>query len=571
MATQQDRRSSLLNVDDWLDMCPDQDPDSIIYDEDYPKEVAARKAEDQKVELEKIYRSMVDVCSKIGLSGNMIDQRLNELDQCISEFINTVSVDLLSEFDKLCKYKQSLLEQVQKILSDLYLPPYEQEEDLTLLQSCKKLKNKFNELNVVKQKRMIKLQELHDKQTRHCLILGIQAPKFKTQTDIPTEDELEKLTKVVSDLEREEIRRKQKYQLLIELIAKCMHELEYEPDDDFEKNVLEQVPDYSENQLLKMIDLHAKLEAHISVNKEKYNRLKNQLVSLYERLDIPDDERQAFLATHELCKPTLMLEMELEIERYVELKKQNIGKFIEKIREELILEYERCFIPDKQQDQFFALSTVSGECNEELLELYEREVERMKKYYEDNREILAKFQEFQQLWKKLIDFELKSNDPNRFYNRGCKLLDEEKDRKRLQRALPKVENDLKTLNDAYAQRNNGTRFKVFDTNLEEFIAGCWDELNNAKEEQKKERQRAKMMGKPTQCTPAKRPPSATRNGVPPKRLLSSTKSTPKPTFRMGNGQKATSGSNGSMMSALSLSEPEFENIISNCPSSKRRH
>lgn len=564
------RRSSLMNIDQWLDKCSNEEPDSIIYDPDYPNEVASSRAKNQIPDLEKLYKCIVHNCTKIGLSPDMIDQRIFDLDECISTFLKTIDLDLQDEFNNLCKYKQGLMDQVQKMLTDLYLPPYEEDNNQTLLQCCKKLKNKFTELNVVKEKRMNKLDELKGKQMGHCLVLGIEAPQIRLQTDIPTEDELQKLAGAVLELEKEVIRRKEKYYLMKELISKCMNELEYEPENDFERDILNEIPNYKEDHLMEMTNLHAKLEAHITLNKEKYDRLKNQLISLYERLDVPATEREAFFATHELCKPTLMLEMELEIERYVELKKQNISKFIDKIKDELVIEYERCFIGQEQQDAFFSLSTVSGECNEELLELYEGEFERIKKYYKENQNMLDKFQEWRQLWKKLIEIELKANDPNRFHNRAGKLLEEEKERKKLQRNLPKVEKELEQLHEAYSAKNEGKKFTVFDVNMDEFMKGCWDELHHAKEEEKKERQRAKMMSKPI-GTPAKRPPSATR-GVPPKtsRLqASATKITPKPSMRMA--QSRILGSNNSMGSALSVSEPEFENMIVKCPSSKRRH
>lgn len=559
------RRSSLLNIDEWLDRCSNQEPDSIIYDPDYPNDVATVRSKGQLPDLENLYRVIVDNCTRIGLTTEMIDQRVNDLDECISTFLKTIEQDLKDEYNKLCQYRQTLLDQVQKILSDLYLPLYEPDENITLLQSCKRLKDKFNELNVVKEKRMSRLQELKDKQTRHCLVLGIKAPQIKMQTDIPTDDELSKLAHAVSELENEEWKRKEKYILMKELISKCMYELEREPEGEFERNILTEIPNYTESHLLNMTSLHAKLESQIAANKEKYERLKDTLSSLYDRLDVPAQEREEFFATHELYKPSLMIEMELEIERYEELKRQNIGKFIEKIKEELVVEYERCFVSQEQQDRFFSLSNGSGECNEELLELCERELERIKKYYQDNREILAKFHEWRSLWKQLIDFELKTNDPNRFYNRNCKLLEEEKERKKLQRNLPKVEKDLKALNEKYSTANDGNKFKVFDTDLDEFMSGCWDELNHAKEEEKKERQRAKMMMK---GTPSKRPPPNNRSISSKVRLQSATKSTPKPNFRPLGSQKNLANSSNSMASAMSLSEPEFENLIVQCPSSK---
>lgn len=475
------RRSSLLNIDNWLDKCSAEEPDSMIYEQDYISEVARMRSQHKIPDLEKLYTSVTDTCTKIGLPQDTIEERLNDIDECIVTFLDTIQKDVLDEFEKLCQYKEELIQQIQKMLADLYLAPYTPPEDLTLLQHCKRLKSKFNELNTVKQKRMVRLQELKEKQTKHCLVLGIKAPMIKMRTDIPTEDELVALANAVSDLEKEERRRKDKYCLLREMIARCYEQLDYTPENSFEASLATEQPDYSESHMLKLSNVHAKLEAQCAIQQEKYDKLKARLMSLYDRLDVDQFERDEFFGEHAVCKPTVLVEMEVEIERYEELKRQNIGKFIEKIKDELIVEYEKCFVSQDKQDEFFAMDTPS----EELLELYERELERMKDYYEANKEILEKFHKWRIMWKELIELEMKANDPNRFNNRGGQLLLEEKKRKTLQKGLPKIENELTTLNERY-------NITVFDTRLDEFIAGCWDELNNAKEVEKKERQRAKM-------------------------------------------------------------------------------
>lgn len=615
----QGRRSSLLNIENWLDKCSNEEPDSLIYDPDYCNEVAQLRTKQREPELEKLYGLVADTCTRIGLPPNIVEERLGEVDDCLSAFLNTIQKDVQEEFDKLCQYKQELLDQIQKMLSDLYLPAYVSDENLTLLQHCKRLKTKFNELNVVKEKRMTRLQELRDKQTKHCLVLGIKTPQIRTQTDIPTEEELIKLANTVMDLEKEEKQRKDKYNLLRDLISKCMDELELEPESE---SILTEKPNYTESYLLKLSELHARLEVQYSKAQEKFEKLKSRLESLFERLDVPQDERDRFFEAYPDCKPSMMVEMEVEIERYEELKRQNIGKFIEKIKEELVVEYERCYVSQDQQDSFFSLSTVSGECNEQLLELYERELERIKRYYKDNQEMLEKFQKWRLMWKELIDLEVKANDPNRFNNRGGQLLLEERKRKTLQKGLPKVEKELEALNEKY-MKESGEKFKIFDTQIDEFISGCWDELNNAKEEEKRERQRAKMTTdnkgrRPLQPqvivkrTPAKRAAGA---GITPTPSKLQCRETPKNnTYRsnqMGmsgsvkkcqssqssnnnmtarerqnsNGrsnipvssiyhvnqrEKMVSNSNGSETSALSLSEQEFEEIIITCPASAKR-
>lgn len=511
----------------------------MIYDPDYANDVAAIRSKQKGAELETLYKVVTDICTKIGLPMNTVDERLSDIDDCILKFFETLQKDVQDEYDKLCIYKEELLNKIQKMTSDLYLPAYIPEDNITLLQHCKRLKTEFNKLNVVREKRMVRLRELRERQTQLCIVLGIRTPaQIKMQTDIPTDDELTQFATVIHDLEKEEKRRKEKFKLLKDMIFSIANLLEMNRPTEFDQ------PDYSETNLQKMSELHSKLERDHAKNRQKYAKLREQLISLYDRLDIFGPEREQFLATHSECKNSLMVEMEMKIHEYEELKKQNIGKFITKIKCELEVEYERCYLTQEQQDQFFA---IDGEATEELLKLCENELERLKNYFEDNRDILERFQKWRLMWKELIDLEIKASDPNRFNNRGGQLLAEERKRKALQRNLPKIEKELIDLNNKYAS-TNGSKFKVFGTNLDEFIAGCWDELNQAKEEEKRERQRAKM-------TPSKKNTTINRmaavRGTPLKRT-------------------ATGIMSSRLAGAVSMSEQEFVGEAMCRPTSAKR-
>lgn len=626
----QGRRSSILNIEDWLDKCPNDEPDSIIYDPDYCSETAANKTKQISVKLESLIKGIIDICTKIGLSPVIIEDRLIDTEDCLTIHFNTILKDVLGEYDKLHLYQENLLNQTQKMLKDLNLPPYELDGSITLLQKCKCLKTKFNELDVVKQKRMTRLQELRENQTKHCIVLGIKAPLIKTQTDIPSEEELIQLSNAVLNLQKEEKRKREKYNLLKDQIMSCMIKTEYEPETEFEKSILSSPPDFTHSHLQKMSDLHSKLEKTLLDNQEKFETLKARLISLYDRLDVVQQERSNFLDSHTECKPSVMEEMELEVEQYEELKRKNIGKFIEKIKVELEVEYERCYVHNDQQEQIFALSTASGECNEELLDLYEKELERVKKYYKDNMVILEKFHKWKSMLEETIQMDQKAYDPNRFTNRGGQLLLEEKKRKALQRGLPKVEKELLALNQKYSDENQGNKFLVFGTNLEEFIKGCWDELQECKEVEKRQRQFAQLSEKggkkatPAQNivtrTPTKRPIGAGPTPTPSKyhksaagtpsnatyrshqttMINSAAKSAQKNVFQPRNhlpakgtkhsnsgaksnipvalpgsqvslrDKQTVSSSNGSDLSALSVNEKEFEDMIVLRPTSAKR-
>lgn len=599
------RRSSAIewpeiNLDEWLDRCPENEADSTIDESDIDA-IASSRSKQMEPEISKTYKFAVDRYTEIGLPHDMMNKKLSQFDDYLTECLTIIHKVVDGEYEKFVEYKESLIVKIKKMRKDLYLPTIDDNENYPLVQLCKRLRAKFNELNVVKEERMTRLQELRDKQIKHCHVLGIKTPEIKMQTDIPTREELDSLAKAVMDLAHEESKRKTKYSTLIDTISKCMDQIDYVPKDEFEANVLLAKPNYTDDYLSKLSSFHSSLEKQYATNQAKYQKLKSRLESLYDRLDVDQEVRQHFFDTHSICKPKLMAEMEAEIEEFEELKRQNIGKFIEKIKTELKIEYERCYISDETQDKFLSLAS-SDDCNEQLLELCENELNRMKEYYNTNKEILQKLSKWKEMWEELIDLEKKASDPNRFHNRGGQLLLEEKQRKTLQRGLPKIEKELR-------QMNERVKFKIFDSDLDQFIDGCWDELRNAKEVEKRERQKAKTdtnkVRKPAQQpmkTPTKRAcgPGITPTPSKLQRTILGTPSNRSNLFGMSgsvkknnisksqqqpnsrsnipvakNGQvnlrdKTISNSNGSDFSGLSVSEQEFEEMIVTCPASAKR-
>lgn len=78
----------------------------------------------------------------------------------------------------------------------------------------------------------------------------------------------------------------------------------------------------------------------------------------------------------------------------------------------------------------------------------------------------------------------KSDDPSRLANRGGALLKEEKERKRLEKAIPKLEAELKKLCDQFeAGQDEGhgmQKFLVYGRSVDEMIEQDWEQFNEDK-------------------------------------------------------------------------------------------
>lgn len=79
-----------------------------------------------------------------------------------------------------------------------------------------------------------------------------------------------------------------------------------------------------------------------------------------------------------------------------------------------------------------------ADCTEEKLKGLEAELSVVKTFHDENAELMEKVARREDLWSCLLEFEKKRQDPDRFHNRGGNLLREERERKRLEKALPRV-------------------------------------------------------------------------------------------------------------------------------------
>jgi hypothetical protein len=86
------------------------------------------------------------------------------------------------------------------------------------------------------------------------------------------------------------------------------------------------------------------------------------------------------------------------------------------------------------------------------------------------------------------DLDLKSDDPSRLANRGGALLKEGKERKTLEKKLPKTENEIKLLCKIFEdERDAGHGMRTFLFNGKEvpkMMQECWDNFFEEKEQRK---------------------------------------------------------------------------------------
>jgi len=100
---------------------------------------------------------------------------------------------------------------------------------------------------------------------------------------------------------------------------------------------------------------------------------------------------------------------------------------------------------------------------------HEAEVARLKEYFLDNKQIFDKVSQRQKVWNQFVELERRSKDPSRLLNaRGSNLLMEEKERNKVNKTLPKLEQELETLIGDW-ERVHQEQFLVGGVTFKEFI------------------------------------------------------------------------------------------------------
>lgn len=135
-----------------------------------------------------------------------------------------------------------------------------------------------------------------------------------------------------------------------------------------------------------------------------------------------------------------------------------------------------------------------------MLALFEIEISKWKNYFEKNGAIFKLLDDRQELRSTMMKLEERAANTDRYRNRGGKLLEEEKERNRVVKQIPKIEAKLKQHSEMYYQ-STGKHFLVWGQRLDELMNS---ENNNFKEQQRQkldarkvQREKMSTLGKST--------------------------------------------------------------------------
>ncbi|XP_008178621.1 protein regulator of cytokinesis 1 isoform X3 [Acyrthosiphon pisum] len=433
-------------------------------------------------ELQKVQRNL-DV-----IYGTDSDEKKNGINQLhehfkahITSFLDEVVMESDRDKNNIIKDIEELLVEKELLEKELQMHiSIDDHNDATPLIDVQiNIDKSLQECRKIKEQRMLELNRLQEEEKQICQLLN-EKPKYSGIKDMPSATMLENIKSHLIDLTNTQIKRRSTFAEQKSKVESLLADLGEIPILQFDKMVLGDPNQFqlSKSNLDELQKLIKRLENQTENQKCMAMELRTKLNSLWDRLQIDVSYREHFVSTKKGFGKSVIQELKLEVERCETLKKENIKQFIEKLRSELNDLWDRCHFGERQRKQCPVY--YSTEYNEDVMDLLDIEVDNAKKFYNDNISIYHLFEEREHLWNKMIMMQEQANDPARLWqNRGGQLLKEEKERKIIQKELPKVERELKNQLLSYEQREN----KIFyyrDERLFDFIERQWDELKSNK-------------------------------------------------------------------------------------------
>ncbi|XP_012588179.1 PREDICTED: protein regulator of cytokinesis 1 isoform X2 [Condylura cristata] len=388
--------------------------------------------------------------------------------------------------ERLIKSISVCQKELNTLCSELHVEPFQEEGETTILQLEKDLRTQVELMRRQKKERKQELKLLQEQDQELCEILCM--PHYDIDcAPVPTLEELGRFRQHLKTLRETKASRREEFVSTKKQIILCMEELDHTPDTSFERDVVCEDEDafcLSLENIAALQKLLRQLEMRKSQNEAICEGLRAQIRELWDRLQIPMEEREAVANIMAGSKAKVREALRLEVDRLEELKMQNMKKVIEAIRVELAQYWDRCFYSQEQRQAFTPY--YDEDYTETLLQLHDAEIVQLRSYYEVHRELFEGVQKWEESWRLFLEFERKASDPSRFTNRGGNLLKEEKQRAKLQKTLPKLEEELKAQIEKWEQEHS----KAFVVNGQKFMAYVteqWELHRLEKERAKQER------------------------------------------------------------------------------------
>ncbi|CAG5120269.1 unnamed protein product [Candidula unifasciata] len=436
-------------------------------------------------------RALYNIWDKMGIDES---QKKARGDTAVAHVKNLMQYMVNEEealMNQVAKTIEDFTEKLEQLCNELSLPQNKVSGGLTMVQKEKLLRSKVETMAKEKKDRLAKYSTLHTSDQHLCEVLST-TPYYIPSGTVPTVEQLRELEKHVAHLQAEKDKRFAEFVATKQKIIELYNNLELDPDTSFGRELMCEDDDHfglSTKNMDNLKHLCDELAEKDRDMKRETSDLWDTLRALWDRLETPDIDREGFELSLKGHGSKVISALRAEIQACELLKFQNLHRFIDCIRHELISWWDKCYFSKEQRARFTAYN--GDDYTEELLVAHELELKNVKQYYNTHRDLLEKIARRQEYFANMIVFEDKASDPNRFFNdRGGKLLQEEKARKKLMKDLPKIEEEVAEAIQKW-ELENQKEFLVDGMKFQEFLKNQWENFQLQKEQQKQSRLKAR--------------------------------------------------------------------------------
>jgi hypothetical protein len=208
---------------------------------------------------------------------------------------------------------------------------------------------------------------------------------------------------------------------------------------------------------------------------------------MWNKFDIRNDDLASYIDSSvqiEYTHSVLQLLLD-EYSRCAELKKLKLKDVVVDLRQQIKAIWRRLVM---SSDEILKFEPILNEIhiNEELLDKHESYLNELKVYSLKYHDMFKLIQEWAKKWDEHVKFEKEYTDPARFAKRNYSSLFEERERKRIDNELSKLEKLLEIEAQRYMDKEN-KHFKYAGTTVLEFIKAQKNKFDLDRENVRKQR------------------------------------------------------------------------------------
>lgn len=287
---------------------------------------------------------------------------------------------LIDEIESLLKKSESMCKQLK-----IEMPQYTRSEPLNLTNEKEILEKKIKEHEELLQCRLQEIRRLKKQQKDLCDRLG-EPYKDVNEDPLPSPEEISAIVKYVEYLEDEKYKREEKYITVKSNIVELAELLQYKPTIKLEKLILstdDNMFSITETMMKELDAFHKKLTTMLEDVTVECGELRKKVRLLWSTLDENLYKCENFLKNHSGNTLASLEVLRAEIRWCEDIKKANMWKFIERLKLEIEEYLVKCRYGEEDKKEFCSFS--NDMYQEDLLEIHEIKLEKLKGYFLENK------------------------------------------------------------------------------------------------------------------------------------------------------------------------------------------